>query len=87
MAKPPLWVAGILVGAFAIFHGHAHGTELPDAASPYSYAIGFVLATLLLHGIGIGVGSLNRLPVGETLIRISGGVISAIGAAFLFGIA
>jgi urease accessory protein len=44
-AKPPLWVAAVLVGIFAIFHGHAHGTELPTGADADAYSAGFVIAT------------------------------------------
>ncbi len=51
--RPPLWVAALLVGAFAIFHGHAHGTELPGTASALAYSAGFVIATGLLHLAGI----------------------------------
>ena len=54
--RPPLWVAAVLVGAFAIFHGHAHGTELPEAANPLAYGVGFVIATGLLHLSGIALG-------------------------------
>ena len=41
-ARPPLWLAAVIVGVFAIFHGHAHGTELPEAVSPLAYSLGFV---------------------------------------------
>jgi urease accessory protein len=61
--RPPLWVAAVLVGAFAIFHGHAHGTELPEAANPLAYGVGFVIATGLLHLSGIVLGLLARWPV------------------------
>src|SRR5262249_48205332 len=52
-AKPPIWIAAVLVGAFAIFHGHAHGTELPIGADAIAYSIGFVVATGMLHISGI----------------------------------
>ncbi len=57
--KAPIWAACAIVGVFAIFHGYAHGRELPSAADPIGYAVGFVLATGLLHVSGIGVGLLN----------------------------
>ena len=45
-ARPPIWVAAVIVGAFAIFHGYAHaGAELPEAANPIAYGLGFVIAT------------------------------------------
>lgn len=83
--KPPLWAAAAVVGFFAIFHGHAHGTELPKSANALAYAIGFVIATGLLHLAGIGVGTLARWPWGKIAIRVGGGVIAAVGFAFLFG--
>jgi urease accessory protein len=86
-AKPPLWVAGVIVAAFAIFHGHAHGTELPEAANPFAFAAGFVIATGLLHLLGIGFGSLARWPVGTYAVRAGGAAISLAGLAFLFGLA
>lgn len=84
--KAPLWVAASLVGVFAVFHGHAHGTELPDAANPFAYGIGFVVATGLLHLAGIGFGFATRSPAGTLAVRGLGGLIAATGAAFLFGL-
>ena len=84
-AKPPLWVAALMVGIFAIFHGHAHGTELPHAANAITYAVGFVIATGLLHLGGIAFGLLIRWPWGRVVVRSFGGVIAATGFAFLFG--
>ncbi len=83
-ARPPLWVSAAIVGIFAIFHGHAHGTELPESANPLAYAIGFVIATGLLHLAGIAFGLLVRWPAGKVAIRVAGGAIAAVGAAFLF---
>ena len=83
--RPPLWVAAILVGAFAIFHGHAHGTELPAAASPLAYGVGFVVATGLLHLSGIALGLLARWPVGLRAVRVGGGLIACAGLFFLVG--
>ena len=84
-ARPPLWIAGSMVGFFAIFHGHAHGTELPHAANAFTYAVGFVLATGLLHLSGITLGLLTRWPWGTLAVRTGGGVIACIGFAFLVG--
>ena len=85
-ARAPLWVAAIIVGVFAVFHGHAHGTELPDSASPYAYALGFVVATGLLHLAGIAFGNLTNCPWGTYAVRAAGAVIAAVGAAFLAGV-
>lgn len=84
-ARPPLWIASVLVGFFAIFHGYAHGAELPQAANAMTYAVGFVIATGLLHLGGIAVGLLVRWPWGRVAVRACGGAIAATGAAFLFG--
>ena len=86
-ARPPLWVAAVLVGAFAIFHGYAHGAELPAAVNPFAYGIGFVLATGVLHLCGIGFGLLVRWPAGRVAVRAAGGAISLIGLSFLAGAA
>lgn len=85
--RAPLWLAALLVGVFAIFHGHAHGTELPTAANPFAYAIGFVIATGVLHLAGIAFGFLSRVPSGRYVVRAAGVAIAAIGGAFLFGVA
>jgi urease accessory protein len=83
--RPPLWVAALLVGAFAIFHGHAHGTELPQAANPLAYGVGFVVATGLLHLSGIALGLLARWPAGLRAVRVGGGAIACAGLYFLVG--
>ncbi len=85
-ARPPLWVAAVIVGVFAIFHGHAHGTELPEAASAMTYAAGFVVATGLLHLSGIALGLLVRWPWGRIFVRSTGGAIALVGLAFLVGV-
>lgn len=85
--RPPLWVAAVIVGLFAIFHGHAHGTELPAAADGLAYAIGFVVATGLLHLSGISFGALAKWNAGQVAIRALGGGIAVAGLAFLTGVA
>lgn len=82
-ARPPLWLAGVIVAVFAVFHGHAHGTELPAAASPLAYSLGFVIATGLLHLAGIGFGLLVRWPLGRIAVRAGGAVIALGGLVFL----
>ena len=84
--RPPLWVAALIVGAFAIFHGHAHGTELPQAANALAYSLGFVIATGLLHLSGIGLGLLVRWPAGAVAVRIGGAAIALAGVALLAGV-
>jgi urease accessory protein len=82
-ARPPLWVAAVLVGAFAIFHGHAHGAELPAGADAVAYSAGFVIATGLLHLCGIAFGALAAWPMGRIAVRTAGGAIALAGVAFL----
>jgi len=84
--RPPLWVAAVIVGVFAIFHGHAHGTELPVAANPLAYSLGFVIATGMLHLSGIAFGLLVRWPVGKVAVQAGGGIIALVGVGFLTGI-
>jgi urease accessory protein len=84
--KPPIWVSALIVGAFAVFHGYAHGTELPDTANAFAFAVGFVLATGMLHLIGIAFGLMARWPSGRMAVRGAGGLISLAGVAFLTGI-
>jgi urease accessory protein len=82
-AKPPLWIAAVLVGAFAIFHGHAHGAELPIGADAVAFSMGFVVATGMLHLAGITFGGLSHWPSGRVAVRAAGGVISLLGFAYL----
>jgi urease accessory protein len=84
----PIAIAMALVGAFATFHGHAHGAEMPVASSALSYATGFVLATALLHVIGIGAAfGLSRLTgrYGRVLARFAGAGFALGGVGLLAG--
>jgi len=82
--RPPLWVAACIVGFFAIFHGHAHGTELPAGQSGLLYSAGFVMATGCLHGVGIAIGLIHRWSAGCVILRVTGVFIAAAGVYFLF---
>jgi len=82
--RPPLVVAALLVGVFAIFHGHAHGAELPAGQSALLYSIGFVVATGSLHAAGIGIGTVHRWGWGRRLLRAAGGTVAAGGLFFLW---
>jgi urease accessory protein len=84
--RPPMWIAAVLVGCFAIFHGHAHGAELPPGTDAVAFAAGFVVATGLLHIAGIGFGLLARWPAGRFAVRAAGGLIALAGVGFLGGI-
>ena len=82
--RPPLWAAALVVGFFAIFHGHAHGTELPAGASGVLYSVGFVAATGSLHAVGIGIGVIHRWGWGRVALRVAGGLVAAGGVLFLW---
>jgi urease accessory protein len=87
--NPPAAIAMALVGLFAIFHGHAHGAEMPETASGLAYGVGFILATALLHAIGIGVGILIGKAgqrYSRTISQIAGGAMALAGIAMLGGI-
>ena len=75
-------VAVLVVATFALFHGYAHGRELPSAADPIGYSTGFVLATGLLHVIGIGIGVIADRPLGRIVVRALGVAIACIGGVF-----
>jgi len=82
--RPPLYVCAALVGFFAIFHGHAHGAELPRGESGLLYSLGFVVATGCLHAIGIAIGAIHRWPAGRIALRIAGGGVGLAGLFFLW---
>ena len=85
-ASLPTLAAMALVGLFAIFHGHAHGAEMPADAAAVSYATGFMLATALLHGAGIAIGlAAGRLAErgGWRVAQVAGGAIALAGVALL----
>jgi urease accessory protein len=81
--RVPFAAAAVVVAAFAIFHGHAHGVELPSAANPLAYGVGFVVATGLLHLCGIAIGALSHWSLGGRLIQGLGAAIAALGGYFL----
>ena len=85
--RPPIWVAAVIVGSFAVFHGYAHGVELPKAADPLAYSLGFVIATGILHLVGIAIGLVVRWPAGKLAVRAVGAAIAMAGVAFLTGYA
>ncbi|MER8444427.1 HupE/UreJ family protein [Mesorhizobium sp. M1066] len=81
----PVSVGVAIIGLFALFHGHAHGTEVPENAGGLEYMAGFAIATLLLHGTGIAAG----LGLGirfRGLARAAGAACAAIGIGLAFGI-
>jgi urease accessory protein len=85
--RVPFWVAAIVVGVFAVFHGYAHGLELPRAANPLAYGVGFVVATGMLHALGITIGIMTRWRAGAQVVRVLGVAIAGLGGLFLVSLA
>ena len=81
--RPPVAIAAVLVACFAVFHGHAHGRELPEGASALLYSVGFVVATGALHLAGIALGAVRGRPGGRAVVRLAGGGVAAAGVLFL----
>lgn len=86
--KAPVAFAAALVGLFAVFHGHAHGSEMPETAGGLAYAAGFMMATALLHAFGIGAGmGIGKIGArhAPAFIRVVGAIASAAGLGILTG--
>jgi len=83
--RPPMAVGMALVGMFALFHGHAHGSEIPAAASGIAYATGFILATAALHGCGVGLGMLAQRRMTLLPVRMAGAAIAVAGLCLWLG--
>jgi len=81
----PVWTGALIIGLFAVLHGHAHGTEVPATASGVEYMAGFAFATALLHGVGIagGVGLGSRF---RNVVRVAGAACATIGIGLAAGV-
>lgn len=80
-------VVMIGVGFFAIFHGYAHGSEMPDTAEPFLYALGFLVGTALIHIAGVLIGDISRhYESGKIALRVGGALIAMVGLLFVFGV-
>ena len=82
--RMPLAAAVFVVAFFAVFHGHAHGTELQAGQNALLYSLGFVISTGLLHATGIGIGLIQRWKLGRKLLRGAGGLVLAGGLYFFW---
>ena len=82
--KAPLAVSLVLVAVFAIFHGHAHGTELAPGQNAMLYSLGFVISTGTLHAAGIGIGLSHRWTAGQIALRGAGAIVMIGGLVFLW---
>ncbi len=86
--QAPVAIASGLVGLFAVFHGYAHGAEMPESAGGLAYAAGFMAATALLHIAGIGIGfTIGKIGqrVGPSVVRLIGGLAALAGIGILTG--
>ena len=83
-ARPPLMLAAVIVTFFAVFHGYAHGAELPPGQNGLLYSMGFVIATGWLHAVGISIGVVHRWLWGQRLLRMAGGAVACAGAFFMW---
>ena len=76
----PLIASTLLVGLFAIFHGHVHGAEMPLGQAGILYGVGFILTTALLHGSGVALGTAFHKNLKGTVVRYTGATIALAGA-------
>ncbi len=83
-ARPKLFAAAIIVGVFGLFHGYAHGTELPPGQSALLFSMGFVIATGCLHALGITMGMIHHWATGKLALRGAGALIAISGIYFLW---
>jgi urease accessory protein len=86
VAKMPLWLSMGVAGLFALFHGHAHGAEMPQAAMPWLYALGFLLTTAMLHGLGVLTGLAHQYQWPARWVRLGGVGLAAAGVWLLGGL-
>ncbi len=80
----PFAASLVLVGLFALFHGHAHGAEIPPTASGFAYICGFALTTALLHLTGVGGAAWLQASARPLAIRAAGALIAALGSFLWF---
>ncbi|MEJ0013910.1 MAG: HupE/UreJ family protein [Bauldia sp.] len=81
----PVWTGAVIIGAFALFHGHAHGTEVPESVSGIEYMAGFAFATATLHAIGIAAAMTFGLRF-RNLVRLAGAACAVVGVGLMAGV-
>lgn len=79
----PILVSAIIVGVFALFHGFAHGSEMPASSDALTYAAGFITSTVLLHLIGVGIAIASKNSGHTQWLRYSGALVIACGCTTL----
>ena len=81
--RAPAWASIPIIALFGLCHGYAHGSELPSAADPAGYSLGFIVATGCLHVAGIALGLLRERRGGDAILRLAGAVGVLAGLVFL----
>jgi urease accessory protein len=76
----PVWTGALVIGAFAVFHGHAHGSEVATTVSGAEYVAGFAAATASLHALGVGLALLMTRLEARALVRLAGLACALVGA-------
>ncbi|MBZ9766596.1 HupE/UreJ family protein [Mesorhizobium sp. CA6] len=84
--NPPVWIGAAIIALFALLHGHAHGTELPETVNGVEFVAGFASATAVLQAIGIGLALALQRSASVPLSRASGALCVAIGAGLYAGV-
>jgi urease accessory protein len=82
----PLWIGATIIGVFAVFHGHAHGSEVAENVGGFEYMAGFAIATVALHAAGIGFALLASRAQMRPLIRVAGALCLVIGVGMIGGV-
>jgi urease accessory protein len=82
----PVWAGAAIIGAFALFHGHAHGSEVAENIAGFEYMAGFALATASLHALGIGFANFATRHSLRPLVRVAGAVCVVVGAGLYAGV-
>ena len=82
----PVWLGAVVIGTFALFHGHAHGSEVTESISGAEYMAGFALATAALHLAGIGFALAMARASLHPVIRVAGAACVMIGAGLIAGV-
>jgi urease accessory protein len=85
-ARPPLAIGVAVAALFGLFHGYAHGAEMPDTAAPLLYGAGLITATMGLQLAGIGMGMLARSSIGQRVLPIGAAAIAGIGITLVLAL-
>lgn len=85
-ARPRLWVSATIVAIFGLFHGYAHGAEMPETAAPLLYGLGLLFGTAVLLLVGVGLGMAARSPTGQRLLPVGAAAIAGIGITLILAL-